>query len=266
MPDLPKLDEECFFIAPIGADGSPERERSDGVLNVIVGAAARELGLTAVRGDQIAEPGQINLQVIEHILGARAAVADLTDLNPNVFYELAVRHTARLPVVLIAEEDCDLPFDIAQMRTITFASTNLVKAGNCREQIVAQLGRALESGKVDSPIATSIDVQAMAAGDPVQRNVADIVTAIEGISRSQRDLMRRFDSIDPRSSSSKRMEAAVSDALIALDDLEELVSERGNPTLNAAVRRLRSPLDLMAEQHNISTRNPDLVSDGLEVE
>ena len=74
---LPKLNEECFFIAPIGADGSSERERSDGILEFIVGAAAQELGLTAVRADQLAEPGQITLQVIDHILGARAAVADV---------------------------------------------------------------------------------------------------------------------------------------------------------------------------------------------
>ena len=44
MPNaLPKLDEECFFIAPIGDDGSSERERSDNVLEFIVGAAAQEL-------------------------------------------------------------------------------------------------------------------------------------------------------------------------------------------------------------------------------
>jgi hypothetical protein len=32
VSSLPQLDEECFFIAPIGKEGSPERNRSDGVL------------------------------------------------------------------------------------------------------------------------------------------------------------------------------------------------------------------------------------------
>jgi hypothetical protein len=68
---LPTLDKECFFIAPIGSEGSPERYRSDGILEFIVDRAAEELGLTAVRADQLAEPGQITLQVIDHILGAR---------------------------------------------------------------------------------------------------------------------------------------------------------------------------------------------------
>src|SRR5687767_2653966 len=96
--------DECFFIAPIGSEGSDERRRSDGVLQFIVAPAVGELGLTALRADRIAKPGQITLQVIDHLLKAKAAVADLTYQNANVYYELAVRHTANLPVVLIAEE------------------------------------------------------------------------------------------------------------------------------------------------------------------
>jgi hypothetical protein len=83
VPSLPTLEQECFFIAPIGKDGSEERNRSDGVLEFIVARAAQELGLRAVRADQLAEPGQITLQVIEHVLGAKAAVADLTSRNPT---------------------------------------------------------------------------------------------------------------------------------------------------------------------------------------
>jgi hypothetical protein len=96
MPDsMSALENECFFIGPIGEDGSEIRRRSDGVLNFIVARAAADLGLTAIRADQIAAPGQITLQVIDHILQAKAAVADLTGRNPNAFYELAVRHSAR---------------------------------------------------------------------------------------------------------------------------------------------------------------------------
>lgn len=188
MPNgIPALEDECFFIAPIGKEGSSERNRSDGILEFIVGRAAQELGLTTIRGDQIGEPGQITLQVIAHILGAKAAVADLTGLNPNVFYELAVRHTAKLPVILIAERECKLPFDIAQMRTIFFDYTDLRSADQCRRDIVAQLREALDSGIVDSPIATSIDVRALQGGSAVERNIAELVTTIEQIASTQRD-------------------------------------------------------------------------------
>jgi hypothetical protein len=177
---LPTLENECFFIGPIGAEGSDERGRSDGVLDFIVSKAAGELGLTAVRADRLADPGQITLQVIEHVLGAQAAVADLTGRNPNVFYELAIRHTARLPVVLIAEQGEELPFDIAQMRVISFDHRDLRSADKCRESIVAQTRQALE-GAVDSPIAASVDLKNLQAGSAVERQIAELVETVDGM-------------------------------------------------------------------------------------
>jgi hypothetical protein len=189
------LDMECFFIAPIGKEDTPVRKRSDSIFKFIVARAAAELGLTAVRGDQLSEPGQITLQVIDHVLGARAAVADLTGLNPNVFYELAVRHTARLPTALIAEKDCVLPFDIAQMRTIFFDSTDLGSADACRASIVEQLRKSLDNKTVDSPIATAVEVRALQSGDKVERNIAELLTVAEDIAKSQQVTLLRIDSL-----------------------------------------------------------------------
>ncbi len=187
MPAIPSFNDECFFVTPIGEEGTETRRRSDGVLNFIVAPAAGDLGLTAVRADQIAQPGQISLQVIEHVLQARAVVADLTDLNPNVFYEMAIRHTARLPVVLIAEKGQSLPFDIAQMRTIFFDPTDLASAADCREQISAHLNEAL-AGAIDSPVATAVNIQALQAGDQVERSVAELVSVVEDLAKQQRGM------------------------------------------------------------------------------
>ncbi|UKA59136.1 hypothetical protein [Arthrobacter sp. FW306-2-2C-D06B] len=186
--NLPPFESECFFITPIGEEGSETRKRSDGILRYIVNKAAEEVGLSAVRADQIADPGQINLQVIDHVLNARAAVADLTGLNPNVFYEVAVRHTARLPLVLIAEKGCKLPFDIANMRTIFFDHTDLGSADDCRAAIAAGLDQALNKGVVDSPIATTLDVRSMSAGSAVERGIADILQSVQELTRMQRSL------------------------------------------------------------------------------
>jgi hypothetical protein len=83
IPNDTTLAAECFFIAPIGSPDSAERERSDGVLEFIVARAAEELNLSAVRADQLAKPGSITRQVIEHVLGARAAVADPYGSQPK---------------------------------------------------------------------------------------------------------------------------------------------------------------------------------------
>jgi hypothetical protein len=177
---LPTLDKECFFIAPIGAEGSETRERSDGVMEYIVAPAASDVDLVTIRADQIAKPGQITRQVIEHVVGAKASVVDLTGANPNVYYEMAVRHTAQSPTVLIAQRGEVLPFDISQMRTIFFDPTSLKSASECRDQITQHLQEAL-NGEVDSPIAASVSVQRLEQGTAQERVLAQMVDGIDEI-------------------------------------------------------------------------------------
>lgn len=246
--ELPAFEEECFFIAPIGPEGSPERNRSDGVLDYIVTPAAEELGLVAIRADKIAEPGQITLQVIEHVLSSKAAVIDLTYLNANVFYEMAVRHTARMPVALIAEKDCRLPFDIAQMRTIFFDHTDLKSANDCRLAIIDHLTQAIVNGAVDSPIATAVDVKAMQSGSAAERNIAELITTVEEVAKWQRVLLARVDDalhgdpINPR---------VVRDLNWALSELKEYQDMNGSDELERVVDRLTRPIEYL---HTLSRR------------
>jgi hypothetical protein len=254
---LSPLANECFFIAPIGDEGTPIRKRSDGILKFIVSRAAEELGLTAVRADQISSPGQITVQVIDHILRARAAVADLTGQNPNVFYELAIRHTARLPVALIvSNDDPPLPFDIFQMRTIMFDHTDLDSADQCRQDIVKHLQQALE-GAVDSPIANTLDLRALQGGNQLERNIAELVTRIEDLSRQQQQTVETVRAIagwdhlaqpsgfSSGSGSGKTYAEAVGDRLhsvrlskdLSLQDIEELSGKEFKTSVLGAYER-----------------------------
>src|ERR1017187_5406430 len=87
--DIDTLSPEntCFVVSPIGDDNSDVRERADELLDSIIEPAAVDNGLQVVRSDQIGIPGMITTQVISHIMKDRMLVADLTDQNPNVFYE-----------------------------------------------------------------------------------------------------------------------------------------------------------------------------------
>jgi len=186
------LDSECFFIAPIGDDPSEIRKRSDAVRDwVVKPAAAAAAELRTIRADDVGEPGQITAQAVQHCLKAKAAVADLTGGNPNVYYELSVRHGALLPVVLIAEEGTKLPFDISQSRVIFFDHTDLDSAGKAKEQLQVQIEASL-SGIPDNPISDGMRLAQLQAGNVEEQTLAVVLDRLERLSYATEEIDRRI--------------------------------------------------------------------------
>jgi len=111
----------CFIIAPIGAEGTETRKRSDQVLKHMIEPAASACGFQALRADRISASGTITDQIIQHIIEAPLVIADLSEHNPNVFYELAIRHALRRPYVqMIHKSFLPIPFDLSSTRTVLF--------------------------------------------------------------------------------------------------------------------------------------------------
>jgi hypothetical protein len=147
----------CFYISPIGEDNSEDRRHADFLMEYIIKPAVAEFGLTVVRADQIGKPGMIGKQVIEHILKARLVVVDLSFHNPNVFYELCLRHTTRLPTVQVKRTVDKIPFDLNQYRTISIETrdpyTLMPKIQTYTAEVANQVRRALEDSESgDNPI------------------------------------------------------------------------------------------------------------------
>lgn len=152
-----QFETTCFYIAPIGEEGSEQRKHSDLFLGSLVEPAVESFGLKIVRADAIDKPGVITKQIIEFIIRSRLVVADISYHNPNVFYELALRHMMRLPIVQIARLADRIPFDINQMRTVRIDTSDIFslvpKIESYRAEIANQARRALENADtVDTPI------------------------------------------------------------------------------------------------------------------
>jgi hypothetical protein len=148
----------CFFVAPIGDDESETRQHSDLLLASLVEPAITELGLTVIRADGIDRPGVITAQVIEHIAKARLVVADLSFHNPNVFYELALRHATGKPTVHLVRSQDSIPFDIDQFRTIRVDTSDIYafvpQIETYKAEIATHARRALdEEGTAAGPLA-----------------------------------------------------------------------------------------------------------------
>jgi hypothetical protein len=150
-PQPESLSDVCFYITPIGEDGSPERLHSDLFLESLVEPAIESLGLRVVRADRIGKPGMITPQIIEHLVKAKLVVADLTFHNPNVFYELCLRHALRLPTVHVIRTSESIPFDIGQFRTIRIDDSTIYalvpQIEVYRAEIASHARMALEEGE-----------------------------------------------------------------------------------------------------------------------
>jgi len=157
--DDAQFESTCFYIAPIGDDGSEPRKHSDLFLGPIVEPALEPFGLKVIRADAIDKPGIITRQIIDYIMRSRLVVADLSFHNPNVFYELALRHAVKLPIVQLIRSSDRLPFDVNQMRTISIDTTDIYslvpRIDSYRAEVANQVRRALEADYVvDTPIST----------------------------------------------------------------------------------------------------------------
>jgi hypothetical protein len=110
----------CFVVGPIGKDGSSERKHADLLLNAVIKHVLEgsEFGYHVKRADEDTDPGMIGDRVIADIINAALVIADLTDLNPNAFYELGIRHSTELPTIHMAKLGTALPFDNVAHRTI----------------------------------------------------------------------------------------------------------------------------------------------------
>lgn len=109
-----------FVISPIGSPGTVEYRRYRLTLDYIVKKAFAGEDWEVVRADEETSPDSITTQVIGRIVEADLIVADLTDHNPNVFYELAVAHGYQKPVIHLMESGQKVPFDVVDQRVIFY--------------------------------------------------------------------------------------------------------------------------------------------------
>jgi MAP3K TRAFs-binding domain len=122
MPDTPK-NPLCFVLMPFGikSDAMGRPTDFDAVYQQIIVPAIRIAGLDPVRADEERIGGTIHKPMFERLMLCPYAVADITGANPNVYYELGIRHALRpRATVVLFSQGTVLPFDVAMLRGIPY--------------------------------------------------------------------------------------------------------------------------------------------------
>jgi tetratricopeptide (TPR) repeat protein len=143
---MPPLKPLLFVAMPFGKKTSPDGHEIDfnRVYLEAIEPAAEAAGLEVIRADKERSGGIIHVPMFERLLLSEVVIADLTIPNPNVFYELGVRHAARpRTTVLIFGQEAggnQLPFDVYMLRALPYA----LKDGELTDEAASDLRAGLE--------------------------------------------------------------------------------------------------------------------------
>ncbi len=102
----------CFVIMPFSTSKSCREEEWTDIFDTLIKPAVEEAGFNYQCKRSKALVGNIIEDILDELNRADIVIADLTDRNPNVFYELGVRHVLRESTILIAQNIDDVPFDL----------------------------------------------------------------------------------------------------------------------------------------------------------
>jgi len=148
----------CFVLMPFGrkTDATGRTTDFDAVYQQIIAPAVQEAGLDPIRADEEKVGGTIHKPMFERLMLCDYAVADITGANPNVYYELGIRHAMRpRSTVILFAEGTTLPFDIALLRGVPYRTGENgapTDPKSCAAKVAQQLGAARQNPHDDSPL------------------------------------------------------------------------------------------------------------------
>lgn len=145
--------KKCFVIMPFSDTQSCTEQKWTEIFEYIIKPAVEEsqLGYECIRS--VAKRENIIKGILEALNKANVVIADLTDRNPNVFYELGVRHTLANRTILITQGQEHIPSDLTSY-PFAFYSESPAKIAEFKNAIKEKL-EDIETNpeRSDSPVA-----------------------------------------------------------------------------------------------------------------
>ena len=153
--------KKCFVIMPFGKkkdiDGC--EVDFDYVYHELIYKAVRDLGVDCERCDEIIDTGSIHKKMFRGIFDADVSVVDITSLNPNVFYELGVRHALHKHVTLVIRRNSNapVPFNVNGLNILGYDIDSEDQLESSRKKIRAHIQNGLDTLGTDSIIYDTLD-------------------------------------------------------------------------------------------------------------
>ncbi|OJW77438.1 MAG: hypothetical protein BGO69_18220 [Bacteroidetes bacterium 46-16] len=220
----------------------------------------RELGFLCFRASDIQHSGMIDIPMYENILKADFVVADLTTLNPNVLYELGIRHAVRKnTTIVISDKELKYPFDLSHI--IIDSYEHLGKAIDYdevlrfKQLLEEKVQSLLENPQTDSPLYTFFPTMRMPSFS--EEEIQDIKESIE-TETSVSDLLLEAESAKENLEYSKAI--SILEKALELAPHNDFIVQR--LALSTYKSKLPSAIDALSRAELILLElNPDQTTD-----
>jgi nucleoside 2-deoxyribosyltransferase len=137
-PKAKPASQSCFVIMPFGGHW-------DDYYTQIYAPAISDAGVASVRADEVFRAGSVLQDIVELLSRCSLVLADITETNRNVHYELGLAHALGKPTVLVAPKDMKLFFDVGQERMITYSKENAFWGTDLRAALARAIKETIEN-------------------------------------------------------------------------------------------------------------------------
>ena len=189
-----------------------------------------------VRADLVNDPGDINKDIINRLHKSDMVIADLTDHNPNVMWEVGLRHAFNKPIVTICKSDQKFPSDLISHRHIPYDLSDPDELERNKVQIKRFVETAMKQKKYVGPVAAALGMAAIQSEDV---DAADVLLSIEDkldeISAQFFDISMELSNVE-----SAVPDEIPADTLQKIDAIHEIISLVRPWDLDRVLNKLRS--------------------------
>lgn len=228
MAEDKKADKQkpiCFVLMPIADAHGYEPGHFGRVYEHLLKPAIIDAGFTPVRADDTVKTDYIVVGIIQKIIESEMVLCDFSARNPNVMYELGIRHAFNKPVVLIKDRKTEKIFDIQGLRYTEYDETLRIDAVNKdKSKIAASIRETVEASPGDTnSIVRLAGIRAaeLPAGQKISGETELILSAVGALD----ERLRRVERPNPFSSNRRYFtvyENRVNFGVDGIDDFGEI--------------------------------------------
>lgn len=265
---------DAFVLIPFTDDFDAIYERS-------IKPICEEAGYEVNKADTTDAQGSILREIIEGIDGADLLIVDLTNSNPNVFYEAGIADGLGVPTILITQDIDSVPFDLDGYNMFEYKD-NAAGIAELEEKLEGDVSKHSRGNlKFGSPVTDFTDVTIRETAKRDTQSSAEDTGEIDGATSedqkgimdyaedaeaAQRDLEHSIDKITERTNELEENIVEHTNRINAIDESEgEVSASRANRLFRGPAQDLQKYGESISEDTDSIERNMEVMMEAQEV-